>query len=177
MLGETDRLLIRSLRNSDYDDVRAMLQSDEVMYAYNGALSETECRRWLNKQIEMSSENPDLGINSLILKESGEFIGQCGLSYQDICGEKKISIGYLLKSHFFHCGYAAEAASFMIDHAFGLMGINELYAIIRTDNIPSINVAERCGMKKRSIVMRQFHGASILCSIYSIENSMLVSLF
>lgn len=168
MLIETDRLLIRRLDNNDYRDVREMLQSSAVMYAYEGAMSETECRRWMNRQLERYSVK-DMGLNAVILKKTGEFIGQAGLTLQDAGGFEVTEIGYLLKSGFWHCGYATEAAAALRDYAFSALDLDEVYSIIRDTNTPSMNVAKRCGMERRGAIIKHFRGIDMPHYVFSVR--------
>lgn len=41
---ETERLLLRGLEQGDFKDVCKLLQDDEVMYAYEGAFNDQECK-------------------------------------------------------------------------------------------------------------------------------------
>ena len=169
MLIETDRLIIRRLKNSDYEDVKAMLQSPDVMYAYEGPMSETECRRWMNRQLERYSVK-NMGLNAVILKESGDLIGQAGLTLQDAGGFEVTELGYLLKSGFWHCGYAAEAAAALRDYAFSSLGLDEVYSIIRDTNTASMHAAKRCGMEKRGEIIKHFRGIDMLHYVFSVRN-------
>ena len=54
---ETKRLILRKLTPSDYDDLCKILQDDEVMYAYEGAFSNTEVYEWLEKQLNRYEED------------------------------------------------------------------------------------------------------------------------
>ncbi|MDU5257280.1 GNAT family N-acetyltransferase, partial [Eggerthella sp.] len=49
---ETERLLLREMGQSDLAALCAILQDDETMYAYEGALSDDEAQAWLDRQME-----------------------------------------------------------------------------------------------------------------------------
>jgi RimJ/RimL family protein N-acetyltransferase len=82
-----------------------------------------------------------------VLKEDGKLVGDCGLTLQDVKGEKLVEIGYHLHRSYWHRGLATEAAAACQDHAFGTLGIDPLIALIRRENEPSRRVAERLGMR------------------------------
>ena len=51
------------------------------MYAYEGAFSDDEVQEWLDKQI-FRYQKWNFGLWAVILKETNEMIGQCGLTKQ-----------------------------------------------------------------------------------------------
>ena len=80
---ETERLLLREMGQSDLAALCAILQDDETMYAYEGALSDDEAQAWLDRQMERYARD-GFGLWAVVLKETGELIGQCGLTLQDV---------------------------------------------------------------------------------------------
>lgn len=78
---ETERLILRRLKPSDYDDLCEILQDSEVMYAYERPFSSEEVKEWLSKQFKRY-EKYGFGLWAVILKENRELIGQCGLTMQ-----------------------------------------------------------------------------------------------
>ena len=48
---ESRRLLLRELRQEDFDDACLLLRDPEVMYAYEGPFSREEVQAWLDKQL------------------------------------------------------------------------------------------------------------------------------
>lgn len=146
MVLETERLFLRHLRQSDFNDVCKLLQDPVVMYAYEGAFSEQEVQEWINKQFRRY-QNDGFGLWGIVEKCSGELIGQCGITYQDYEGKQIPEVGYLLRKEFWHRGYATEAAIACKEYAFNIRHFNKVYSIIRDTNIASQNVALRNGMK------------------------------
>ena len=51
MILKTKRLLLRELKQDDFDDICKLLQDPIVMYAYEGAFSKKEVQEWLDKQL------------------------------------------------------------------------------------------------------------------------------
>ena len=97
---ETERLALRRLRRADYADLCLMLKDEEVMYAYEHAFEDWEAADWLDRQL-MRYEKYGFGLWAVILKESGELIGQCGLTMQE-AGEREVlevSVVVFLYSH------------------------------------------------------------------------------
>lgn len=79
---ETERLRLRELVPEDYGALCLMLRDAETMYAWEHAFSEAEAREWLQRQFDRYAEY-GFGLWAVILKETGELIGQCGLTMQD----------------------------------------------------------------------------------------------
>ena len=78
---ETPRLLLRKMRLSDIDALSAIMQDERVMYAYNGAFNDEETAMWLERQLQRY-EMFGFGLWAATLKETGEMIGQCGITVQ-----------------------------------------------------------------------------------------------
>lgn len=78
---ETARLVMREMNQSDFASLCKILQDEETMYAYEGAFSNTEAQDWLDRQISRY-QKWGFGLWAVILKETGEMIGQCGLTMQ-----------------------------------------------------------------------------------------------
>lgn len=144
---ETERLILRRLKPSDYDDLCEILQDSEVMYAYERPFSSEEVKEWLSKQFKRY-EKYGFGLWAVILKENRELIGQCGLIMQPWKEEEVLEIGYLFKKKYWHYGYATEAANFCKNYAFQYLKVKEVCSIIRDNNKASIRVALRNGMKE-----------------------------
>jgi RimJ/RimL family protein N-acetyltransferase len=81
----------------------------------------------------------------VIETHSGEFVGDCGLTMQEVEGTWMVEAGWHVRSHLRRQGYAAEAASAVRETARDA-GIEHLVAIIRPDNLPSQGVAGKIGL-------------------------------
>ena len=81
MILETKRLRLREITQTDYKALSQILQDEETMYAYEGAFSDKEVQEWLDRQIRRYKKW-GFGLWAVILKETGDFIGQCGLTMQ-----------------------------------------------------------------------------------------------
>lgn len=149
---ETERLALREMSAGDLNALKLILQDDEVMYAYNGAFSDEEVGGWLDKQLRNYAAW-GYGLWAVTLRDSGEMIGQCGLTRQAWLGSEVLEVGYLFRRSHWHKGYAAEAARACMDYAFARLGATEVCSIIRDNNLLSQRVALRNGMERASGVM------------------------
>lgn len=96
MILETERLYLREMTQSDYKSLCRILQDEETMYAYEGAFCDTEVQEWLDGQISRY-QKWKFGLWAVILKETNEMIGQCGLTMQPWKDQEVLEIGYLYK--------------------------------------------------------------------------------
>ena len=161
MILETERLYLRQLTQDDYAALCRILQDEETMYAYEGAFSDEEVQAWLERQF-MRYETLGFGLWAVVLKESGEMIGQCGLTVQPWNGEEVLEIGYLFERKHWHHGYATEAAQACKHYAFEQLNAPEVCSIIRDSNTASQNVAIRNGMDIADTWTKHYRGVDML---------------
>lgn len=169
MKFETARLRVREMTQDDYPSLSAILQDEAAMYAYEHAFSDAETQAWLDNQLKRYGED-GFGLWAVTLKETGQMIGQCGLSWQDAEGERLLEIGYLLNRQFWHRGYAIEAAAGCKRYAFQVLGAKEVHSIIRDTNLSSMNVAIRNGMLARRRFVKHYYGVDMPHIVFSVGN-------
>lgn len=85
---------------------------------------------------------------SKINKETGEFIGDCGITIQNIDGEQLPEIGYHINKKYWRKGYAKEAARACRDWAFNNTDYDTLYSYMKYTNVGSYSTALANGMEK-----------------------------
>lgn len=168
MILETERLSLREMAQDDYVQLCKMLQDKNVMYAYEHAFTDVEAQSWLDRQMQRYSAN-GFGLWAVVLKETNLMIGQCGLTMQDCDGKQVIEVGYLFIKEFWHLGYATEAAIACKNYAFEQLGVDEVYSIIRDNNIASQNVAKRNGMTVKGRFIKHYYGVDMPHIVYSVK--------
>ena len=165
---ETKRLLLREMVPSDFPLLCKHLQDAAVMYAYEHAFSDAEVREGLEKQLQRYAQY-GFGVWAVLLKETGELIGQCGLSMQPCEERELLEIGYIFQKKHWHKGYATEAAIACREYAFDKLNANEVFSLIRDTNIASQNVARRNGMKKEGEFVKHYRGVDMPHFIFSVK--------
>lgn len=144
---ETNRLLLRRLVMEDLDDLFALYRDPEIRkYFPDGVLTLEETKEELAWFLNGHPEHPELGLWATIHKETGKFIGRCGLLPWEIDVRLEIEIAYLLDKSFWHQGLATEAAQGILKYAFEELNLSRLICLIDPQNIASQRVAERIGM-------------------------------
>lgn len=165
---ETERLMLREMTDADLQDLAQILKDPIVMKAYEHAFEDWEVRDWLNNQKKRYDQH-GFGLWAVILKETDQMVGQCGLTWQQWDKKMVVEIGYLLKKAFWHQGYATEAAVACKNYAFEVVKTKEVYSIIRDTNTASQAVAKRNGMSIRGRLVKHYHGIDMPHILYCVE--------
>ena len=142
---ETERLFLREMNPDDFDALYKVLADPEIMMHYPYDFDEKRVRDWIERNMNRYREN-GFGLWAVCLKETGEMIGDCGLTLQNIEGEMLPEIGYHIRKDCQHKGYAKEAAAAVRDWAFENTDHPSLYSYCKYTNVPSYKTAEAIGM-------------------------------
>jgi len=145
MIIETERLLLREYTMNDFDALYEILSDAETMQHYPAPYDEAGTRRWIEWNLDNYSKY-GFGLWAVILKENGEFIGDCGLTIQNIDGESLPEIGYHINKKYWRRGLAKEAAQAVRDWAFENTEYPSLYSYCKYTNVASYKTAKAIGM-------------------------------
>ena len=142
---ETQRLLLREYTMDDFDALYEIMSDPETMKHYPAPFDEARTRRWIEWNLENYAQY-GFGLWAVVLKETGEFIGDCGITLQNIDGEKLPEIGYHIHKKYWRQGFAKEAAMAVRDWAFENTDYPSLYSYCKYTNEASFKTAEAIGM-------------------------------
>lgn len=161
----TARLAFREMTRDDLDDMAALLGDPDVMRHYPRPKSREEAGDWIDRSRRLYRDE-GFGLWLVTLRATGEFVGDCGLTPQEVEGVTELEVGYHVRSGLQGNGYATEAAAACRDHARDVLGARRLIAIIRPDNVPSQRVATKIGLPyERDAVYRdlpvRIHAAAL----------------
>lgn len=145
MILQTERLILRELTMDDLSDLYEILSDAETMKHYPRPKTLEESKMWIQKNIDRY-ENDGFGLWAIELKETNRFIGECGITMQNIDGERLPEIGYHINKKFTKKGYATEAAKACRNYGFDQLNFNEMYSYMKYTNLSSSRVAEKNGM-------------------------------
>lgn len=165
---ETPRLILRKLTLDDIKNIKEQLQDPKVMFAYEGPFSDDLVKSWMAKQLERY-EDYGFALNAVIRKEDNVFLGQCGITMQDVDGLMVHEVGYLFSSQYWKNGYAREAACACRDYAFKKLKAPNVYAIIRDINEASKAVAKAMNMSLIGTTIKHYRGCSLKHEIFKIS--------
>jgi len=142
---ETTRL---QMRRMTYDDVAALLTvfgDAEVMRFYTAPFDCQRMQEWVDWN-QRSYTKCGYGLWALILRDTGELIGDCGLVNQLVEDVQEVEIGYHIRRDLWRQGLATEAALACRDYGFNNLGCKRLVSLIHPQNAASRRVAEKVGM-------------------------------
>lgn len=151
---QTERLILRELIPEDAPALHGVLGDPDNMIWYPHPYSREGVDVWIARQIERYAIGT--GLLGLVLRESGELIGDCGLVWQEVEGVQELEIGYHVRRDHQKRGLATEAARAVRDSAFATFDVDHVISLIRPENLPSRRVAEKNGMTLDRVVF--WHG-------------------
>ncbi|MGF1933765.1 MAG: GNAT family N-acetyltransferase [Nostoc sp. ChiQUE02] len=166
MILETDRLLLREMQISDLDALLVVLGDPESMRYYPKPFDREMVQKWIDRHRSNYAQH-GVGFWAMVLKATGEIIGDCGLLWQEVEGRQELEIGYHVRRDQQMQGYATEAAYACQDYAFNVLDCDRVISLIRPENIPSRRVAEKNGLK----VVQETLWRDIPHYIYAVQRS------
>lgn len=150
ILMETKRLIIKNYEENNYEDFVKLFTDSLVMkYVGDGVLTTAEAKLLWKKLFEEFYSKGLNTIYAVFVKEDFRYIGQCWIRPRP---KKKSEweLGYVLKSSEWGKGWATEISKRLLEFGFNELNLNTVYATIDVENIASIKVAEKSGMRKIS---------------------------
>ncbi len=146
MIIETERLFLREMNDADYDALYAVLADSDIMQHYPYTFDEARVKNRISKNIERYSIF-GFGLWTVCLKDTGEMIGDCGLTMQNINGVIKPEIGYHIRKDQQRKGYAKEAAIAVRDWTFRNTPFNRIFSYMKYTNTASAHTAISYGCR------------------------------
>ena len=147
MIIETERLILREYSYNDFDDLALIISDAETMKHYPRPYEEKGVKRWLDWSLDNYNKY-GFGLLAIELKETKEFIGDCGITMQNIDGELLPEIGYHINKKHWRKGYAKEAAIAVRNWAFSNRDFPALYSYMNVTNEASFKTAESAGLTR-----------------------------
>ena len=141
---DTERLYLREMSADDFDSLKAVLGDPVNMQHYPYAFDDDRVSNWIDRNIQRY-RTFGFGLWAVCYKETGEMIGDCGLTMQNIHGVIRPEIGYHIRRDMQRKGYAKEAAEAVRDMTFETLPFNEIYSYMKYTNEPSKKTAESWG--------------------------------
>jgi RimJ/RimL family protein N-acetyltransferase len=108
---------------------------------------EERAKHWIERQLTRYQDQR-YGLQMLIHKETGDYIGQCGLMVQEVDGVQELEVGYHIFKKYWGLGYAPEAARLFLDFAFNHNLADSVISIIDIRNNKSMRVADKNGLRR-----------------------------
>jgi RimJ/RimL family protein N-acetyltransferase len=111
-------------------------------------ISKPEACTFIQEQREIQPGVPGQGFQIAIeLKETGVLIGDCYFKINEL-DDRQAEIGFSLSHAYQRQGFATEAVSCFINYAFLMFDLHRIIAITDCENVASIALLERLGMRR-----------------------------
>lgn len=145
----TERLLLRTWRDSDLSALVALNADAEVMRHFPAPL-DAEQSAHLLARIRTHFDEHGFGFWALERRDTGELIGVTGLAQVgfDAPFVPAVEIGWRLARAHWRQGYAREAARASLAVAFEQLGLDEVLSFTVPANLPSQAVMRTLGMQR-----------------------------
>ena len=149
---ETDRLILRELTPNDAEFIFELLNEPSFIQNIGDRHIRTldDAGAYIVNGPVASYAKNGFGLYLVVLRETGESIGMCGLIRRD--GLEDVDIGYALVPRFWSRGYAVEAARATKAYAKEVIGLKRIVAIVDPANEGSIRVLEKIGLRYEKMV-------------------------
>ena len=144
---ETERLILRELRDCDVSPLVEMLSAPIVMRWLFGSTSMTtdEARHFINENFVFGKQAYGLGV--LCTKEKEYFVGFAGLLSCRYLYEDDFELGFALQEDSWGKGYATEIGMAQIAYGFKNFDVRRLLGLAHPQNMASLHTLEKIGMK------------------------------
>jgi RimJ/RimL family protein N-acetyltransferase len=166
MILETERLILREYTYDDFNELYKILSCPITMKHYPKPYDEKGTKRWIEWSLE-NYQKYGFGLWAIILKETNQFIGDCGITIQNINNKLLPEVGYHINKDFWRCGYAKEAGKAVIDWGFKNTSYDALYSYMNAQNVASYSTAASIGMIK----VDEYYDENEHLYVYKIEKN------
>ena len=149
---ETPLLRFRRYRRDDADHLFRVFADPYARRFYPRMADPANILKW----IEWNLNNYEtFGFGLWALEDSaGRFLGDCGLTYQEVEGHQELEIGYHIIEDERGKGYATEAARACLAHGFTQTPALLICSIVDPQNAASVAVASRIHTSRRDLIRR-----------------------
>ena len=169
---ETERLILRDLRDEDIDGIYE-LDSNPLVHKYlgNNPITTIKKAEEIVRFVQLQYKERGIGRFAVIEKYSGNFIGWSGLKLnleekEALNGKQKFyDIGYRLIPEFWGKGYATESSVKMLQYGFETLKLNTIVGAAEVENIASNKVLKKIGLK----FINEFKYDNIPCNWYELN--------
>ncbi|QOS81890.1 GNAT family N-acetyltransferase [Paenibacillus sp. JNUCC31] len=139
----TERLHLRKMKESDSPSLFTIWSDPDITKFMNvSSFTDVEQAKEMIHLLDDLSRDRKAIRFSIIKKESNEIIGSCGYNSLDF-DNLKAEIGYDMAKSSWGRGYASEAVSTLVDHAFSSLKLNRVEAKVDPENVNSIRLLQK----------------------------------
>lgn len=143
---ETPRLLLRPWAATDAEVLFDVLQEEGILRYFPNPHAPPRKRvdAYIAHHLAHWQER-GYGHWAIVTPQDGQVVGWNGLEFLPDLDETEVA--YLLSKRVWGRGYASEAARAAIRFGFETVGLTHIIGLVHPDNIASISVLEKCGLR------------------------------
>jgi RimJ/RimL family protein N-acetyltransferase len=163
----TERLILRPMTEEDAGFILELLNEPSFIrnIGDRNVRSLEGAKAYITNGPVASYARNGFGLYLVELRETGESMGMCGLIRRTTL--KDVDIGYAFLPRYWSKGYAFEAAQAMKQYAQETLGLKRLVAIVDPENLGSIHLLEKLGMRFEKMV--RLSPEDIELRLYSVD--------
>ena len=147
----TERLRLRAYTTADEAELFEVFADPYARRFYPEMADRAKVRAWIEWNLGNYNEF-GFGLWAMEVKVEGRFVGDCGLTYQDVEGRRELEIGYHVLERERGRGYATEAARACLEFGFTHTSSENICSIVAPLNQASCAVAARVHMAQREFM-------------------------
>jgi RimJ/RimL family protein N-acetyltransferase len=149
---ETARLVIRTFEARDADPWLALVNDPEVVrFLPPGPPATMETFQAALEARHATERETGHAMWAVEERQTGTFIGQCGLRPVDESAGPEIEMAYHYTRPSWNKGYGTEAVIAVLAHGLGPVGLDGVMAVAMQENIGSWRVMEKSGMRYQGL--------------------------
>ncbi|MBD0318995.1 MAG: GNAT family N-acetyltransferase [Gemmatimonadetes bacterium] len=162
IVTETGRLVLRHFTTEDAEFVLRLLNEPSFIenIGDRGVRTVEDAVAYLNRGPIDSYARHGHGLNAVVLRETGEPIGMCGLLRREQFADA--DVGYSFLPEFWRRGYAAEAVAAVVEHGRRTLGLRTIIAIVAPHNTASSALLEKLGFRYEERVELLTDGSDVM---------------
>lgn len=168
---ETPRVVLREYSIDDVEDCELYTRDPEVCrYMIWGPNGPGETQAFLEQAVRDRRANERKVYEfALVNRRDGRVAGGVGTRITNL-EQREGDIGYVLRRDLWGRGIATEAARTVLDFAFDVLGLHRVWATADPENVASIRVLEKLGMRREGVLRRNVfvRGAFRDSAVYSV---------
>lgn len=144
---ETERLTLRTVSLDDAEFILRLVNEPSFLrfIGDRGVRTIDDARAYISSRMIESYERNGFGLWLVELNASGAPAGIAGLVKRDTLPD--VDVGFAFLPEFWSNGYARESAAAAVRHGLETLALPRLVAITDPDNVSSIKVLERVGLR------------------------------
>jgi ribosomal-protein-alanine N-acetyltransferase len=146
--SKRERLRLRAYTATDEAELFDVFADSYARRYYPEMADRANAGAWIRRTLRSYAEF-GFGLWAMELKAEGQFIGDCGLTYQEVEGRRELKIGYHVIERERGKGYATEAARSCLDFEFTRTSCESICSIVRPSNKAYCTVAARIHAARR----------------------------